>query len=211
MSPHSLNIVVHVTAGCLAIGLGLVLLMRRKGDGFHRALGRVTVGVAGVSMAAALIGALVFRGKADLIGVSILVSYHLWAGVRALRLKANGRGMLDVGPALGVVVAAGALWWASRAGGAVNWEPGRVYAAVGGLTFYGGWDVVRTVFPAAWRRWLNPAEHGFRMTSLVGALVSVAVATLWPARADYSALGLSAVFAMLAGALAVRAALRAAR
>lgn len=210
-SLHSLNILIHVTTGCIAIVLGLVLLARRKGDAMHRRLGRITVTIVAISMVAALAGAVLFRGKADLLGVTLLVSYHLWAGIRALRLRDNGRRPADLLPALAMLVLAAGLLALYRSGTAVNWEPARVYATVGGVAFYGGWDILRTVFPTNWRRRLNPAEHAFRMTSLVGALVSVAAGTLLPGYALYAALVPSALAVVAAVVFAVRAALRAAR
>ena len=106
-SLHSLNLLVHVATGSLAIVTGLILLSQRKGDAAHRSIGWITVAIVAVSMAAALLGALAFHGKADLVGVSLLVIYQLWAGVRALRLRDNGRRPADLAPAL-VTVAAGA-------------------------------------------------------------------------------------------------------
>ena len=205
MSPHSLNIILHVSAGCLAIVLGLVQLVRRKGDNLHRRLGRLTVTIAAISIAAALVGALVFRGKTDLIGVSVLTAYQLWSGVRALHLKHNGRGVLDILPALGLVAAGIAVYWLWRHGGVFNWGAARVYAATGSLMFYGSYDVVRLVFPQQWRTGLNPAEHAFKLTSFIGALVSVATAVLLPAQGVVVSLAVSSLFLVLALILAARA------
>lgn len=207
MSPfHFANIVVHVTAGSLAILLGLILLSRHKGDRVHRYLGRVTVTIAAIGISAALIGALVFRGKGDLLGVSLLTGYQLWAGVRAIRLHDNGRGAFDLVPAFALLSAGVVLYLVWRNGGAVNWEPARVYASLGSMVVYGGLDVVRIVFPDRWRTVLNPAEHAFKLTSFIGALVSVATATLLPSVAVYATMVSSALFLALAVVFAVRAA-----
>lgn len=205
MSLHSLNIILHVSAGCLAISLGLIQLVRRKGDTLHRRLGRVTVTIAAVSIAAALVGALVFRGKTDLIGVSVLTAYQLWSGVRALHLQHNGRGALDILPALGLVAGGIAVYGLWRHGGVFNWGPARVYAAMGSLMFYGSYDVVRLVFPQQWRMGLNTAEHAFKLTSFIGALISVAAAVLLPAHGVVVSLAVSSLFLVLAVVLAVRA------
>ncbi len=206
MSLHTINIIVHVSAGCLAILLGLVQLARRKGDLTHRRLGRVTVTIAATSIAAALLGALVFRGKTDLIGVSFLTAYQLWSGARALHLKHNGRGPLDLLPALALVAGGIAIYLLWRHGGVFNWGPARVYGAMGSLMFYGSYDVLRIVFPHQWRTTLNPAEHAFKLTSFIGALVSVAAAVLLPAQGVVVSLASSGLFLALATVFAVRAA-----
>lgn len=204
---HALNIITHVTAGSLAILTGLVVLARRKGGGVHQMMGRITVGLAIACVTTALIGAFVFRGKLDLMGVSIVISYNLWAGVRALKLKENGRRFGDLGPAILVVMAGTGLFGMSRIESLLNWPPALVYATAGSLVTYGGWDMVRTLLPPRWRLWLNPAEHAFRMAGLIAALMSVAAATLFPS--PYVALGVSGVGSLIAFAFAFRAARKA--
>lgn len=206
MSLHTINIVVHISAGCIAILLGLIQLVRRKGDTTHKRLGRVTVTIAATSIAAALLGALVFRGKTDLIGVSFLTAYQLWSGVRALHLKHNGLGAPDLLPALALVAGGVAVYLLWRQGGVFNWGPARVYGAMGSLIFYGSYDVLRVVFPQQWRLPLNPAEHAFKLTSFIGALVSVAAAVLLPVQGVVVSLAASAVFFTFAIVFAVRAA-----
>ena len=206
MSLHTLNIIVHVTAGCIAMLLGLIQLARRKGDTTHRRLGWIIVTVAAISITAAMFGAFVFRGKTDLIGVSFLTAYQLWSGVRALRLKHNGRGPLDLLPALAMVAGGVAIYLLWRHGGVFNWGPARVYGAMGSLIFYGSYDILRIVFPRQWRSALNPAEHAFKLTSFIGALVSVAAAVMLPAQGVVVSLAASGVFLALATVFAIRAA-----
>ena len=206
MSVHTINIIIHVSAGCIAMVLGFVQLARRKGDATHKRFGRVTVTVAATSIAAAMLGALTFRGKTDLIGVSFLTAYQLWSGMRALHLKYNGRGPLDLLPALALVAGGIAIYLLWRHGGVFNWGPARVYGAMGSLIFYGSYDILRIVFPQQWRVVLNPAEHAFKLTSFIGALVSVATAVLLPGQGVVVSLVASGVFLILATVFAVRAA-----
>ncbi len=209
-SPHMLNILIHVSAGTVTILLGLIILSRRKGDRWHVRLGRAAVASASISVATALLGAFVFRAKFDLMGASLLVGYHLWAGLRALSLKDRGRRLADLAPALGVVVGGGGLWAIYRYGAPVNWSPGLVMGTIGGMLTYGGYDVMRTLYPAGWRTALNPAEHAFRMVSVIGAMISVAVGAL--VRTNYTLplpLIVSAVFGVAGLVFAVRAARKA--
>lgn len=204
---HSLNIFTHVLSASAALLTGLFILGRRKGNRLHRLNGRLMLGLTGLSVAAALIGAFLFRGKLDLMGVSVLVAYQLWSGPRALRLRNRGRKWPDMIPALSLLGGGIGLLWFIRHGGAVQWSPALVNGAMGGMIFYGGWDVGRTLLPQNWGRWLNPAEHAFKMTGLTGALLSVAAGTLlgnayWP-------LIVSGVFGLASLVFAFRAARKA--
>lgn len=204
---HALNIITHITAGSLAILVGLLVLARRKGDAAHRLTGWTTVSLAMVCVTTALIGACVFRGKLDLMGASIVISYNLWAGLRALKLKHNGRGLADLGPAIFIFIAGTGLFAMSQIKGLLNWQPALVYSIAGSLVTYGSWDMIRTLLPARWRLWLNPGEHAFRMAGLIAALSSVAAATLFPS--PYVALGVSGVGSLIAFVFAFRAARKA--
>ena len=193
---HTLNIITHITTGSLAILAGAIVLARRKGDAAHRMTGWITLSLAILCVSTALIGAFLFRGKLDLMGASIVISYNLWAGVRALKLKDNGRRAADLVPAILVFLSGAGLFTLSQVTGRLNWQPALVYATAGSLLTYGGWDMLRTLLPLRWRAWLNPAEHAFRMAGLIAALVSVAAATLMPS--PYVALGTSAVGSVIA-------------
>ena len=204
---HTLNILTHITAGSLAILTGLVVLARRKGDAAHKTDGWITVALAIMCVTTALIGAFLFRGKLDLMGASIVISYNLWAGLRALKLKNNGRSLADLGPAILIFVAGTGLFAMSQVKGLLNWQPALVYSIAGSLVTYGSWDMIRTLLPQRWRLWLNPAEHAFRMAGLIAALSSVAAATLFPS--PYVALGVSGVGSVIAFVFAFRAARKA--
>jgi hypothetical protein len=209
---HVINIFVHVSMASLAIIGGMILLITPKGTPRHRLVGRITLGLIGISLTAAIIGAVFFRAKLDLMFITVLTAYHMWSGPRALHLRHNGRGLYDVLAAtvmvvLGLATIVTFKLYSDR----FYWGGGRAYAMGGGLIFYGGWDLLRTTFPASWRVWLNPAEHGFKMTSLIGALVSVAVPTVMRDQSGYSTLVVSFVFMGLACVFSVRAAMRARR
>jgi len=208
---HPLNILVHVSAGSVAIVIGLFLLATTKGTSRHRALGRLMLGIASLCVACALFGALAFRGQADLIGVSFLVAYIIYSGFRSIHLTGGGRGFWDIGPALFLFAGACVVSWLYGHGGNFHWVPAKVYGSLAGMWFYSGGDCLRIIFPTNWRTWLNPAEHAMKMTGLVGALVSVAVTTSLKTADPYVPLVVSSVFIVLSWVFAVRAGLRARR
>lgn len=208
---HILNIIVHVVSGSLAILGGLIVLARRKGDQWHRAGGRIVVGMVTITVISALFGAFVFRARPDLIGISVLVAYQLWSGVRALHLKNNGRGLADLGPALIMVIGGMTLLVLSSSGASFFWESALVKAVIGSMLIFGGYDVMKTLLPSHWRVWLNPAEHAFKMSGLIGALISVAAATLLKDQVALTAIAVSGAGTVASLVFAVRAAMRARR
>ena len=200
---HAFNIALHVATGLAVLLLGLWQLAAPHGDKAHRRRGRWVLALAGVSVASAAVGALVFRPKPDLLAVCLLVAYQLYSGRRCLRLPRNGRAPADWLPALALGLAALALL---APAGNFAWEPERVRAIAGAMLFFAIYDLARTRFPAQWRRGLNPAEHALRLCAMVGAMASVAAAQQLPAGlAVQVSLGVSAGFSMLGALLAWRA------
>ncbi len=208
---HTLNIIIHVVSGSVAILGGFIVLARRKGDQRHRFGGRIVVGIIMITVASALFGALMFRARPDLIGISILVAYQLWSGVRALHLKDNGRRLLDFIPALMMLMGGVAMLILSGSGASFFWESALVKAVIGAMLVYGGYDVVKVILPRHWRVWLNPAEHAYKMSGLIGVLITVALATLLKDQVALTAIAASGVASVAALVFAVRAAMRARR
>lgn len=200
---HQLNIVLHVSAGSATLLLGLWQLAAAKGGRMHGRRGRWALAFAGISLASAVVGAIIFRPRPDLMAVSLLVSYYVYSGWRCLRLPRNGRAAADWLPALGLGLAALGL----AMGQGYFWQTGLVRAIVGAMAFLAVYDLARTSFPTRWRRWLNPAEHAWRMSSMVGAMATVAAGQLLPA-AQAAAL-VSGGFGLLAVLLAWQAARKA--
>ncbi len=210
MSFHIINILVHIITGCAVILCGPWVLSRPKGTPGHKKRGWATLTLAALSIGAALIGAFLFRGRMDLMAVSLLTAYQMIAGLRSLRLPDRGRRWIDWAPALALFAAGlGLLWLYVKGVGVYNWSAGFVYAAVFGMLFYGGWDMLRTAFPLAWRRWLGPAEHAYKMASLIGVFVTVACVTILKTYALPAALSASSLFMVLALVFAIRAARKA--
>ena len=72
--PHTANVVVHVLFGALALVLGLVQLVTRKGGASHRARGRWFLGSVWIVVGTAATGIVLFRPRADLVAVTLLRS-----------------------------------------------------------------------------------------------------------------------------------------
>lgn len=203
-SLHLLNIGLHAGAGALAILIGAAQLALTKGDAGHRRRGQAALAIMSLSVAAAMAGAILFKGVMDLLGVSALVAYQLYSATRALRLRKGGRLIQDVAPAFLVFGSGGALVALNDLGAPMAWSAPKVLATAFGLVVYGGYDVVRTYFPAALRPRIAPSEHAFKMTSLVFAFVSVGVTTLLHDQGPVIPLSISAVGMAVSIAAAVR-------
>ena len=195
---HKFNIFAHVAFGVVCIVFGLLMVLLPKGNMQHKRNGKYFVAFASVSIGAALIGAIIFRSKIDLLAVSFLVAYHIYSGPRALNLKNRGRNLADFIPAIFIFLIGIALYYGYKAGLQVHWLGAKIIATAGGLVFYGGWDCLRTLFPISSRMRLNIAEHAVKMVSIVGALLSVGAATLMKTESAYIPLAISAIFGILA-------------
>ena len=97
---HHLNIGLHVGAGSAAILIGSAQFALAKGGSPHRFRGRIAITLMTIAVSAAILGAFLFRGKVDLMGLSLLVAYQLYSAIRSLKLKRNGRLVADIAPAL---------------------------------------------------------------------------------------------------------------
>lgn len=168
----------HIAAGFLLVAAGLVPILSRKGARLHRWSGRLFVALMSVLLAAAWIMTLL-RFNAYFAALSATATITVFSGVRVLRRKRP-----DLDPrqrakpldwiATLAVLAIGAwvllLVVQGRTGGKAAVSAALVYAAF----TYGGWDLWRFWWPAAWpfgpSLWRH--EHVVKMLSAYGAVVS---------------------------------------
>ncbi len=192
---HLANIVVHVFLGGLALGLGLWILFRAKGDRPHRRSGRLyTVLMAGVVATAAL-GIAFFRRDPTLATITLLVSYELFSGVRS----AAGKKPTVIDTVLAVAAAAsGTAFLAYLMGGAsAFWRPQITFPIGATLVLVAGYDLARLAAPR-WRSRNYPLEHGVKMIMTLGALASAGLGTIATQCQPFSQIGPSIVFSLFA-------------
>ena len=168
----------HITAGLLAIAIGVLPILTHKGGRWHRLSGRLFAGVMGVGLACAwVMTALHFN--AYFAALSATATITVFSGVRVL-----GRKRPDLDPAqrarpldwaVTLAVVGVGLWvlvliLTGRTAGKTAVSAALVYGA---LT-YGGWDLWRFVRPTDWpfspRLWTY--EHLVKMLSAYGAMMS---------------------------------------
>ena len=210
-SLHHMNIALHIVAGSFAVLLGAGQLVLAKGGPAHRRRGVAALVIMSLAVAAAIAGAIVFRGMVDLMGVSFLVGYQLYSASRTLKLRKGGRLISDVAPALLIFGAGIVLVSLTYLGAPVAWSAPKVFATAFGLAFYGGYDALRIFHPLGLRPQIARAEHAFKMTSLVFAFGGVGVTTLLHDQTALTPLSFSAIGLLAAAAAAWGAWPRAAR
>ena len=170
--PHTANVVVHVLFGTLALVLGLVQLVTRKGGASHRARGRWFLGSVWVVVGTATTGIVLFRPRADLVAVTLLTAYWAWSGLRALRIRHVGPVARDALVSVCALVASVLLVLYLQTV-RVPWAPAVVYSTLGTLVLLSLYDLVRFAFPARWFETLWLYEH---LVKMIGAHSSVITA-----------------------------------
>ena len=170
--PHTANVVVHVLFGTLALVLGLVQLVTRKGGASHRARGRWFLGSVWIVVGTATTGIVLFRPRADLVAVTLLTAYWAWSGLRALRTRHVGPVAQDALVSVCALVASVLLVLYLQTA-RVPWAPAVVYSTLATLVVVSLYDLARFAFPARWFETLWLYEH---LVKMIGAHSSVITA-----------------------------------
>ena len=177
--PHTANVVVHVLFGALALVLGLVQLVTRKGGASHRARGRWFLGSVCMVVGTAATGIVLFRPRADLVAVTLLTAYWAWSGLRALRVRNVGPVAQDALVSVCALVAPVLLVLYLQTV-RVPWAPAVVYSTLGTLVVVSLYDLARFTFPARWFETLWLYEHLVKMIGAHSAVITAFSGTvLW--------------------------------
>ena len=176
---HTLNIVLHVSAGIVALMLGLAALLTAKGGSVHTKLGNYFLALVSVVIATGLIGVFVFGRNTFLLVITVLTGYVSFSGYRALKFKSNVPRGLDIIVALvSVSTLAYFLYFFHSIG--MIWSPIVIYSTVGAMFFVVLYDFLRYLIPGRaytkHRIWLY--EHIYKMTSAFGGLLSAFAGTV---------------------------------
>jgi uncharacterized membrane protein len=170
---HALNLLVHILAGTLGIGLGLVLLARAKGTAEHRRLGQRFVRLVLVVCASATIGVLVFRFMPLFAVLDVLVLYQGVSGWRVARTQARGPALADALWTLAAAVALVVL--IPRLLAVEDSSPIVVRATLAGVGMVLLYDTARWAFPRRWHARLWPYEHVYRMNGALFGMIAAFV------------------------------------
>ncbi len=180
---HSVNIIVHVTLGSLALLLGLFILLAKKGTKLHKKSGVAFLALTTVVVFTGLLGVLVFARNFYLLVLTVLSGYFAYSGFRIIKLKSNKPNVIDIVIAL-VSLSSGIYFLYYLKSFGYFWSPGIVYSTVGALFLIVAYDLLRYVIPQKKYKNLWLYEHIYKMigafTALLGAATGIILANYKP-------------------------------
>lgn len=192
---HSVNILIHVFCGTIALLLGIIVLFTKKGKRLHKKTGRIFLVFLTLVIITALIGAIVFRANSFLLVLTILSGYNGFSGFRTLKTKSNKPKLLDVWVAF-LSLGIGLYFMGYMKSTELFWNPAVIYSTFGALFLVVGYDFMRYLIPSKSYEALWLYEHIYKMINAFTALLAAAVGTILPNYQPYSQL-LPSVFGTL--------------
>jgi hypothetical protein len=182
---HSTNILIHITAGTVALLLGTIALISRKGNKIHRKSGLLFLLALLFVIATGLIGVFVFGRNTFLLVITLLSAYQGFSGFRTIQTKSNKPALIDITMAIITLVSAFYfLYYFKKIG--MMWSPVIIYSTVGWLVTIIAYDFLRYLIPSTQykRTWFY--EHIVKMIAAFGAITSAFTGTLFPDYQPYS-------------------------
>ena len=189
---HEINILVHVTAGTIALIIGVIVLFYYRQTTKHKRFGRYFLYLLALVVVTGFSGWLFFRSNSFLLMLTLLAGYVGYAGFRTIRLRERKGNKWDALIAI-MTLTTGILYLLWLRGGDGNWSPSVIYSTLLALALVTVYDLLKYF-------WLHPAikgwwlyEHIYKMLSAFSALLSAFVGTVLPDYHPYSQVGPSAV------------------
>jgi hypothetical protein len=182
---HQANIITHVTAGSLALLLGLFAITSRKGGKLHIKSGRYFLFFLSIVILTGLIGVFVFGINTFLLVITMLSGYVGFSGFRVLQFKDNAPRKLDIGIAL-LTLASVIYFLYHFASIGMIWSPVIIYSTVGYLIMVIVYDFARYLIPRQKYKNLWLYEHIMKMISAFSAITSAFTGTVLPQYQPYS-------------------------
>ncbi|MBS1659651.1 MAG: hypothetical protein JST68_01235 [Bacteroidetes bacterium] len=182
---HKANIFIHVLCGSIALLLGILALVTRKGGLVHRKVGNAFLVFLAVVIVTGFVGVFVFKRNTFLLVITVLSGYFGFSGYRVLGLRSNRVRWLDVFVAVVSLCAVSYFLYYFRSIGMI-WSPVIIYSTVGTLLVVVLYDFIRYFIPASryGRLWLY--EHIFKMIGAFSALLSAFSGTVFYRYQPYS-------------------------
>ena len=193
---HTLNIIIHITAGVVALLLGLFALLTAKGGLKHKKIGKLFLIFLTVVVFTGLIGVFVFGRNTFLLVITVLSAYQGFSGYRTLQTKANQPKLLDVAVALLSLMAVAYFLYYFKSIGMI-WSPIIIYSTVGALIFLVSYDFLRYLIPARQYKNLWLYEHIYKMIGAFTALLAAFTGTVFIDYQPFSQIAPSALGILL--------------
>lgn len=170
---HKTNIIIHVSMGTLALLLGTVILLRKKGGRKHRKMGDWFLALLSIVILTALLGFFAFGANQFLLVLTMSAGYNGYSGFRIIKTKSNIPELLDAGVAL-VALSSGLyfLYYVQAVG--LIMSPIVIYSTIGYLFMIIGYDLLRYFIPKKKYGNLWFYEHIYKMIGAFTALMAAA-------------------------------------
>ncbi len=182
---HLLNIIVHVLAGTLALLLGFIVLMNKKGSPKHRKIGRVFLLLLIIVVVTGFIGVFIFKRNSFLMIITILSAYYGFSGYRIVVSKTNTPKLVDIIIAiLSIISVFYFLNYFHSIG--LYWSPIIIYSTIGALTIIVLYDFLRYLIPKKLYENIWLYEHIYKMIGAFTALLSAFSGTVLNQYQPYS-------------------------
>jgi uncharacterized membrane protein YhhN len=182
---HSANIAIHITAGSLALLLGVVALSSKKGKQVHTKSGRWFLLFLLFVIVTGLLGVFVFGRNTFLLVITLLSGYYGFSGYRVLQTKSNQPVWPDIAAAIICLLAAAYFLYYFKTIKMI-WVPVIIYSTVVTLMSVIAYDFIRYLIPASRYKNLWLYEHIVKMIGAFTALLAAFTGTVFAAYQPYS-------------------------
>ena len=182
---HKANILTHITAGSMALLIGAIALIVRKGGKLHKNTGKIFLICLTLVILTGLLGVFIFGRNTFLLVITVLSGYLGFSGYRTLQTKSNQPKLIDITIAvLSLLSVLYFLYYFKSIG--MIWSPVIIYSTVGYLVLIITYDFFRYLLPASAYLNLWLYEHILKMVSAFSGLLSAFSGTVFPQYQPYS-------------------------
>lgn len=182
---HQTNIIVHVIFGCIALCLGAIILIIKKGGKKHIKIGRLFLFLLCVVVITGLIGVIIFKRNTFLLVLTLLSGYNGYSGFQTIKSKSNKPKFQNVLVSC-ISLASGIYFWYYINSIGMIWSPIIIYSTLGYLFLIIAYDFLRYLIPAEKYNKLWLYEHIYKMIAAFTALLAAATGTVFPDYKPYS-------------------------
>jgi hypothetical protein len=176
---HSTNIFIHVLTGSIALFIGTLALITKKGGKWHTKSGKSFLILLGFVITTGLIGVFVFGRNTFLLVITLLSAYQGFSGYRILQTKSNQVKIIDLAAAIITLLSAVYFIFYIKSIG-MMWAPIIIYSTVGYLLMVIAYDFLRYLIPAKSYKRLWFYEHLVKMIGALSAIAAAFSGTVFP-------------------------------
>lgn len=182
---HRTNIIIHVSIGTIALLLGLIIILRKKGGEKHRKMGRWFLILLAIVILTALLGFFAFNANQFLLVLTLSAGYNGYSGFHILKAKSNIPKLADILVALATLCSGIFFLYYIESIGMI-WAPIIIYSTVGYLFLIISYDLLRYLIPINKYGNLWFYEHIYKMIGAFTALLAAASGNILPDYKPYS-------------------------